>query len=140
LRFVAFICAVAFMAGHPAAGQANSLSDFFRKLGNSMAHPQKHGPSTHKKSGKNRDDGSPTPTPAGTPVPGSVSEPTVRTAAVMSDSKKTQGDVPYGIPVADKPGFVTSPFSPAAGLVDVRGIPSGTAVKDPYTGKVFLTP
>ena len=49
-------------------------------------------------------------------------------------------DDPYGTPVPGKPGFVTSPFAPQAGYVDVRGFPPGTPVKDPYTGKVFLVP
>jgi len=35
---------------------------------------------------------------------------------------------------------VTSPFSPNSGYIDVRGFSPGTPVKDPYTGKVFLTP
>jgi hypothetical protein len=48
--------------------------------------------------------------------------------------------MPYAIPVPSKPGFVTSPYAPKSGYVDVRGFPSGTEVKDPYTGKTFLTP
>ena len=39
-----------------------------------------------------------------------------------------------------QPGLVTSPFAPDGGYVDVTGFPPGTAVEDPYTGKVFLTP
>lgn len=50
------------------------------------------------------------------------------------------GDLPYAKPVAGKPGFVTSPFAPAAGYIDVRGFPPGTEVKDPYSGKTFLVP
>lgn len=48
---------------------------------------------------------------------------------------------PKGIPVPNKPGFVTSPYTKAdQGYVDVRGYPPGMEVKDPYTGGVFLVP
>jgi len=49
-------------------------------------------------------------------------------------------DYPYAQPVPGKPGFVTSPYAPYQGYVDVRGFPPGTEVKDPYTQKVFLVP
>lgn len=35
-------------------------------------------------------------------------------------------------------GFVLSPYT--GGLVDVRGFPSGSKVRCPYTGKTFLVP
>ncbi len=66
------------------------------------------------------------------------SERNTRTAA-RAPSKKGE-DLRYGTPVPGKKGFVTSPFSPDAGYIDVRGFSPGTPVKDPYTGKVFLTP
>lgn len=62
----------------------------------------------------------------------------VRRGASVTSS--VRGDLPYAVPVPNKPGFVTSPYAPGQGLVDIRGIPSGTEVKDPFTGKIFLTP
>ena len=64
---------------------------------------------------------------------------TVSWTATRAISKKGD-DLSYGTPVPGKTGFVTSPFSPNAGYIDVRGFAPGTPVKDPYTGKIFLTP
>ena len=66
--------------------------------------------------------------------------PVVRTAASVPPTKRPRRDLPYGIPVPNKPGFVTSPYAPKSGYVDVRGFSSDTEVKDPYTGRIFLTP
>lgn len=51
-----------------------------------------------------------------------------------------RASLPYGTPVAGKPGFVTSPYAPKDGYVDLRGFPPGTEVKCPYTGKLFRAP
>ena len=64
----------------------------------------------------------------------------IRSAVAVPPSKMPRRDLPYGIPVPNKVGFVTSPYAPKSGYVDVRSFPSGTEVKDPYTGKIFLTP
>ncbi|HEY3038287.1 MAG TPA: hypothetical protein VGJ66_06095 [Pyrinomonadaceae bacterium] len=61
-------------------------------------------------------------------------------AKATAATKNRKGDLPYGIPVPGKQGLVTSPFSPDSGYIDVRSFPPGTEVKDPYTGKSFLTP
>ncbi len=71
---------------------------------------------------------------AGAPPTGRNTRTATRAASKKGD------DLRYGTPVPGKKGFVTSPFSPDTGYIDVRGFAPGTPVKDPYTGKVFLTP
>lgn len=70
----------------------------------------------------------PVPTPPPAPAPAATPLPRKREAV-------------YGIPEPGKPGFMRSPFSPSAGLIDHRGLPPATEVKDPYTpGKIILVP
>jgi hypothetical protein len=61
-------------------------------------------------------------------------------AKAVSGVNQQKTELPYGTPVAGKPGLVTSPFAPDSGYVFVVGFPRGTEVEDPYTGKIFLTP
>ncbi|MDX6767703.1 MAG: hypothetical protein SFU85_13050 [Candidatus Methylacidiphilales bacterium] len=49
-------------------------------------------------------------------------------------------EYPLGEKIAGKPGLVKSPYARYAGEVDVKGIASGTQVKCPYTGKIFIVP
>jgi hypothetical protein len=55
--------------------------------------------------------------------------------------KVAAGAPEYAKPVPGKPGFVTSPYKPYDGLVDVRGFAPGTELQDPYEkGRTFLVP
>lgn len=49
-------------------------------------------------------------------------------------------ELPYGSPIAGRPGFVNSPYAAKHQLVDVTGLPVGMEVKCPYTGKLFRVP
>ena len=152
-RVVLILSVTAFLAGGHSAVAGNPIGDFFKRLGDSIAYPRSSPPPRRntKKGTTGKENGQtapqevrpavssvspmPTPTPMPMPVPLMV-----RSAAGVPPSKRPQRDLPYGIPVPNKPGFVTSPYAPKSGYVDVRGFPSGTEVKDPYTGKTFLTP
>jgi hypothetical protein len=157
-RVVLILAAALFLLGGDSATAGNPIGDFFKRIGNSIAHPQSTPPPTRKKPRqvptartKNENEQAPpaatptalsappAPVPTPTPTPMPVS-PMVRSAAGVPPSKRPRRDLPYGIPVPNKPGFVTSPYAPKSGFVDVRGFPSGTEVNDPYTGKTFLTP
>jgi hypothetical protein len=117
--------------------KADPVEDFFRRLGDSIAHPERNSRPRKRTTSKPANNNA-SPTPSATPTVGPPNQENVRSASAASKGAKR--DAPYGIPVPGRKGFVTSPFAPDAGYVDVRSFPPGTEVKDPYSGKVFKTP
>src|SRR5207248_730191 len=110
--------------------------DFLRRIRDSIVHPRPHQrtPSTTRSKKDNS-----TTVKRNDLRPPDLKEPepvTTRTASSVP-TQRPRTDLPYGVSLPNKPGFVISPYSPNAGYVDIRGFPSGTEVKDPYTGKVF---
>jgi hypothetical protein len=133
---------VTLSAQHDEPGPFETL---FRSLRRAFNEPQ-HRSSTHRTKHKQTQD-SVNPSPNGDQSNvrtgnGTVSKPPneKNTRETSKATTRKGDDLPYGTPVPGKQGFVTSPFSPNSGYIDVRGFSPGTPVKDPYTGKVFLTP
>ena len=62
-------------------------------------------------------------------------------APAATPAPKQKREVLYGIPEPGRPGYVRSPYNPQGGLLDCRGYPPGTEMKDEYApGKTFLVP
>ena len=124
------------------AAEAGPFEDFFRAVRRSIAHPEQK-PRRHRSSHKHNEtspsDASNSQT-SGSPVPAPPGQSNVRVAKAASGASQQKTDLPYGTRVPGKEWLVTSPFAPDSGYIDVTGFPPGTAVEDPYTGKIFLTP
>jgi hypothetical protein len=157
LKQIVLLLSVGWLLASEPSAMANPIGDFFKRVGNSIAHPRqsptprpskRNTPAGNKRKAASLDapptelgiPSAPAPTPTPTPMHQPMPVPLVVRSAAGAPPSKARRDLPYGIPVPGKPGFVTSPFAPKSGYVDVRGFPSGTEVKDPYTAKIFLTP
>jgi len=152
LRTIVVCLSVLTLLAATEVAEAGPFDDFFRSIRNSFARPpaQKPRPSqSHRTSRKQNNEAppsdasdasnsqtSPSPTQAFAPP----NRNNVCVAMATAVRKNGKSDLPYGIPVPGKQGLVTSPFSPDSGYIDVRSFPPGTEVRDPYTGKSFLTP
>ncbi len=139
IKFIVAMSILGFAAGNVA--NANPISDFFRRLGNSIAHPQKKSGSRSKSTKQSvSKEESATPSPSPGPSLGPPDQHNIRAGSAAPRAKGEKGDLPYAIPVPGKKGLVISPFAPDAGYVDVSKFPPGTEVKDPFSDKIFRTP
>jgi hypothetical protein len=124
------------------AVNAGPFRDFFEAVRSAIAHPKEKARrhrSNHKHDDTSPSDAASSQTPR-SPLSRSSGQRDARWAKAASSGSQQKTDLPYGTPVPGKPGLVASPFAPDSGYVDVTGFPPGTAVEDPYTGKIFLTP
>ena len=151
LRTIVVCLSVFTLLAATEVAEAGPFDDFFRSIRNSFARPAQkpRPPQSHRTSRKQNNEAPPSDasdasnsqtSPSSTPVPAPPNRNNVRVAKATAATKNRKGDLPYGIPVPGKQGLVTSPFSPDSGYIDVRSFPPGTEVRDPYTGKSFLTP
>jgi hypothetical protein len=135
---------------------ADPVGDFFKKVGQSIskAFEPQPAPNQTKKKTTTRASRRPTspqsnlvgasPTPLEQPTDLVKEEKVTPTVVVLRAAavppEKAKGDMPYGIPVPGHKGMVTSPYSPEGNYIDVSAFAPGSAVRDPFTGKIFLVP
>ena len=144
------VAALFFLSGQ--CVNADPVGDFFKKVGQSISKafqpqptpiPSKKKARLSRRATSRESNGTePTPPPLeepSKPAKEEQSAPPVLPASA-APAGKAKGDMPYGIPVPGRKGMVASPYLPEGNYVDVSAFAPGSAVKDPYTGKIFRVP
>jgi hypothetical protein len=150
-RWISLLIVVLFFLSGRLAN-ADPVGDFFKKVGQSISkafQPQPSRPQTRKTTRTSRR-ATPRESNAAEATPSPVEEPSkpakeekitpIVLPASAAPAAKAKGDMPYGIPVPGQKGMVTSPYLPEGNYIDVSAFLPGSAVKDPYTGKIFRVP
>ena len=151
LRWICvLVVALLFVSGQRA--NAEPIGDFFKKVGQSVSKAFQPQPSpqqtrkttrtTRRPTSRESKAAEPSPTPPGEPAKSEKEEKPAATLlpASAAPAEKAKGDLPYGIPVPGRKDMVTSPYLPEGNYIDVSAFAQGSAVKDPYTGKLFRVP
>ena len=153
-RWVSLPVAALFFLSVPCV-HADPLGDFFKKVGQSVSKAFQPRPTPNpvekktkrvspRPSSRNLNPTEASPTPLEQPTnlvqEAKVTPPITVLRASAVPVEKAKGDMPYGIPVPGHKGMVTSPYSPEGNYIDVSAFAPGSAVRDPYTGKIFLVP
>jgi hypothetical protein len=147
------VAALFFLSGRCVT--AEPVGDFFKKVGQSVSKAFQPRPTpnptekktkrvAHRPSSRNPNATGASPAPVEEPTVVVKEENVTPTVVVQHAAavppEKAKGDMPYGIPVPGHKGMVTSPYSPEGNYIDVSAFAPGSAVQDPYTGKIFLVP